>query len=86
VDEGSAIYKQAASAMTDTKFAAAETDNAVTYQDFGRLKASPPESVIDFIFVSEGDFAVSSYKVIDEKFDGKFTSDHYAILSELHFK
>jgi endonuclease/exonuclease/phosphatase family metal-dependent hydrolase len=69
--------------MVDTKFAAAETDNAITYQDFGKRTVSPPESVIDFIFVSPGDFTVFSYQVIDEKFDGLFTSDHYAILSVL---
>lgn len=49
-----------------------------TYQGFGEKEGK----IIDFTFVNDL-FPVMSYKVCDELIDGKYASDHNAIVSEL---
>lgn len=43
-----------------------------------------PETRIDYIFIRNG-FEVLSHKVLDDRFDGRFPSDHLPVLAEIQF-
>jgi len=46
---------------------------------------SGKNSIIDFCFVSEGEFSVSKYRVCDEKINGDYASDHHPVYVEIIF-
>ncbi len=48
----------------------------------GWTKYGPPGSKIDFIFVRNG-FLVASHRVLDDRFDNRFPSDHLPVLAEI---
>lgn len=80
VFEDSGAYKMAAEAMSDTKYIAKTTMKAGTFHNYGKADHTSP---IDFIFVSPGLFNAAEYRVLAEKVDGKFTSDHYAVIARI---
>ena len=83
-DEGSDPYnKLICGSFADTKDVAKSTMDIGTYHNFGMNNVYDGRSPIDFIFVSAGDASVKSYKVLDSKVDGKYASDHYAVVSEM---
>ncbi len=78
-EQGSDFYKELVSGkLRDSKFAAEESNDSVTYNGFGEEK---PET-IDFIMVSP-DFEVKKYAVIDEKINNEYPSDHYPVVAEI---
>lgn len=75
-------YNKMCETMTDSKFIAAQSDDGATYINYGRntLETKP----IDFIFVSEG-VSVDTYKIIDEKIDRMYLSDHAGLCADVKF-
>ena len=67
----------------DSKFVAEETENYPTFHPY--FHHNEPEDVIDFIFISDG-FSAKSYRVIKDKPNGAFPSDHCPIMSEISIK
>lgn len=57
--------------------------NSGTFNGFGRTIDS--REIIDHIFISE-QFAVSRYGILSDSYRGKFPSDHFPVLAELHWK
>ena len=80
-EEGAKAYKVVAAALDDTKMTAAVSDSGPNFHDYGRLLFGK-EKPIDFIFVSRG-VKVQRYKIIDNKIDGMYLSDHYGLCSDL---
>ena len=69
--------------LKDAKFAAKDSKGGITYNAFYPIKNKAEDmAIIDFINVSN-DVDVISYKVIDDKPDGKFPSDHYPVAAEI---
>ena len=79
-DEGSASYKAMLknSNIADSKYAAEKTMSLGTYPDYGAYDVTVT-SPIDFCFVTKAKIKVSEYKVIDEKPNGQYASDHFPI-------
>ncbi len=80
-EEGAKAYKVVAAALDDTKMTAAVSDSGPTFHDYGRLLTGK-QKPIDFIFVTRG-VSVQRYKIIDNKIDGMYLSDHYGLCSDL---
>ena len=80
--EGDEAYSEMITCLNDSKFIAAEADNGKTYHNYGKefFKTKP----IDFVFVSDG-VTVDRYKIIDEKINMMYLSDHYGICVDLTF-
>ena len=84
-EEGCELYKQMTSGLLrDSKYAAKEIlSEGVTYTGFYPLiKDNDPPQIIDYINVSDG-IKVDTYRVIDDKPNGKFPSDHYPVEAEI---
>lgn len=84
-DEGTEPYNtMIAGGFMDTKYAAADTMSMGTYHNFGMKNVEKKgASPIDFIFVSYAKAQVESYKVLDGKVDGAYSSDHYPVVSKM---
>lgn len=80
--EGDEAYSEMITCLNDSKFLAAESDEGRTFHDYGREKDE--DRPIDFVFVSE-DVTVQRYKIIDEKIDRMYLSDHYGICVDVSF-
>ena len=80
--QGADAYNKMSETMIDTKFIATQSDDGATYTNYGsnRLETKP----IDFIFVSEG-VSVDTYKIIDEKIDRMYLSDHAGLCADVRF-
>ena len=65
------------------KLVSEETENYPTFHPY--FHHNEPEDVIDFIFISDG-FNAKSYRVIKDKPNGAFPSDHCPIMSEISIK
>lgn len=80
--EGDEAYNEMITCLDDSKFLAAETDDGKTYHNYGKefFKKKP----IDFVFVSDG-VTVQRYKIINEKIDRMYLSDHYGVCVDLTF-
>ena len=83
-NEGCELYRQMTSGtLKDAKFAAKDSKGGITFNAFYPIKNKAEDmAVIDFINVSN-DVDVISYKVIDDKPDGKFPSDHFPVMAEI---
>lgn len=82
--EGSYVYnKMTDSLLSDSKFLAEDSMDSITYHDYD--PSSPLSKIIDFIFVNEKADPVT-YRVITDKPDGYFVSDHYPIYADLILK
>ncbi len=79
--QGAAAYGKMCEIMTDSKFIAEASDDGATYINYGRnsLETKP----IDFIFVSDG-VEVDTYKIIDEKIDRMYLSDHAGLCADVN--
>ena len=68
--------------MQSARKIAPKTDNAATFNNWGKAKS---DMVIDYIYVS-GFSACPEYHTINEKYgDWKYISDHYPIYAKLIF-
>lgn len=80
--EGCELYKQLTSGcLKDAKYAAEDTMSNITFNAFYPIiedKGTP--AIIDFVNFSK-DVDVKTYKVITDKPDGKFPSDHYPVIA-----
>lgn len=75
-DEGSDFYKGLVSGkMKDTKYLAEKSDDGVTFHGYG---VTDDTGIIDFILVSP-EFKVKEYKIIDDKINGDYPSDHFPV-------
>ncbi len=90
-NEKSEVYQTVTEYFDDTKSIATVTEDVPTYNAWGDLGR---QSVIDFCFVSKGDFVSSSYSVSEKTFpDPKaevpteaetyFASDHNAVITKI---
>lgn len=66
----------------DSKFAAEDTEDYPTFHAY--FHHDGPDAVIDFIFISDG-FTAKKYRVVKDKINGAFPSDHCPIVSEIEF-
>lgn len=80
--EGDEAYNEMITCLDDSKYLAAESDEGKTYHNYGKMffKKKP----IDFVFVSEG-VTVNRYKIIDEKINMMYLSDHYGLCVDMTF-
>ncbi len=83
-DEGTKPYNTIVSGgFADTKKLAKSTMDIGTFHNFGLNNVYNGRSPIDFIFVKAGKGWAESYRVLDEKIDGKYSSDHFPVVSEI---
>ena len=75
----SVMYAEATAVLKDSRLLAPVTTDKGTFHDYG---ARNPESMIDFIFVSDG-VKPLVYHVIDDQINGVYLSDHYGIYVDL---
>lgn len=81
-EEGADAYKEMDGHLLDSKYIAKVSDSGATFHNYGQnIFARNP---IDFIFVSEG-VEVDTYKIIDEKIDKMYLSDHAGICADVRF-
>lgn len=84
VTQGSECYNTMVSGnMADSRLLAPETDDSLTYHGFD------PENIkqiIDFVFVDRDTVKPLKFKVIDEKVNGEYYSDHYAVYADIELK
>lgn len=73
-------YNKMSEMLIDSKFIANKSDDGATYINYGRnaLETKP----IDFVFVSK-DIRVDTYKIIDEKIDRMYLSDHAGLCVDI---
>ncbi len=82
--EGCALYKQMTSSVfVDSKYA---TENNVEHYTFNAfypyMDREDELEIIDYVNVTKN-IKVNSYKVITDKPDGKFPSDHFPVVAEI---
>lgn len=76
---GSTTYKSATESFVDSRTVAEQTMDSFTFNDWGEDKSLEAYGAIDFCFLSKSDFNVSEYSVLNQKVDGKYASDHFAL-------
>lgn len=82
--EGAKAYKVVAAAMKDSKFIAKNSDDGITFHDYGR-PLTDENKAIDFIFVNDG-IDVETYKIIDNTVNFMYLSDHYGLCADVYIK
>lgn len=83
-DEGSKPYNTMLNGgFSDSKKIAKDTMDIGSYHNFGMNDVYDGRSPIDYIFVSQGNVWVESYKVLDQKIDGEYSSDHFPVVSKM---
>lgn len=81
--KGADLYKHiTGGAFSDTSELAAEADEGCTSHGYKDVTEGSP---IDFVFVNEKITDVKAYKIIRDKYNGRFVSDHYPIYSDMVF-
>ena len=78
--ESSKTYMSATEAFLDTKYQTENTMTSCTFQAWG---TELDRDCIDYILVSKEGFAVNSYKVVTDTYDGVYVSDHFPLVAEL---
>lgn len=80
--EGADAYNEMKGCLLDSKYLAKNSDDGATYINYGQniFETKP----IDFIFISEGT-EVETYKIIDEKINDMYLSDHAALCADVKF-
>ena len=80
--EGADAYNEMKGCLLDSKYLAKNSDDGATYTNYGQniFETKP----IDFVFVSEGT-EVETYKIIDEKINDMYLSDHAALCADIKF-
>ena len=80
-DKGTDLYNSLVTGgLTDTQDMAASTMTGKTYHAYNGGESGKP---IDFICVNDKITDVKSYTIIREKYELKYTSDHYPIFSDM---
>ena len=81
INQGTEDYLEMVSgSIADARFLARETDSLFTFHNF------QPETVqqtIDYIFVTSDSLKPSRFAVMDEKIDGQYYSDHFAVYADM---
>ena len=82
-DEGSAVYQLMLKqeSIGDAKAEAAETMSMGTYPHYGDNDVTT-QKPIDFCFVTRKLMTVNRYRVVDDKYEGNYVSDHFGLLVE----
>ena len=80
-DEGSAVYQLMLKqeSIGDAKSEAAETMSMGTYPHYGDNDVTT-QKPIDFCFVTRKLMTVNRYRVVDDKYEGNYVSDHFGLL------
>ncbi len=68
--------------LWDVQTKAEDTMEGKTYHDY---KGGEDGLPIDFIFVNEKVSEVLKYKIVRDKYNGKYSSDHYPIYTDIRF-
>lgn len=76
--EGTPTYLAATENFADARYETDNTSDRGTFQNWGTQ-----EKIIDYMFVSKGDFTVNRFHVVTDTFDGAHPSDHNPICVEL---
>ena len=80
--EGCPQYSEIAKVLNDVKFSSPDTMSFTTYHD------EKPElhehEIIDFIFINEK-LNAAKYRVLNEKINGNYASDHFAVYADIDF-
>ncbi len=84
VTEGNDAYKliRDAESLHDARYVS-ETGHqgpTATFNNWEELR--PPESRIDYIFVSDG-IRVLNHRILDDRYDDRFPSDHLPVISDI---
>ena len=81
--KGSEYYKKLVSgSLTDVSSIAAEADTGGTVHDY---KGGTDGNILDYICVNEKITDVKAYKVMREKYNDRYVSDHYPIYADMTF-
>ena len=67
--------------LKDTRVLTSYSENIGTWHNFGKI-SNAEAPVIDYCFINDNIKALS-YKVITDKVDGEFVTDHYPVLAEI---
>lgn len=82
-DEGTRSYQlmlQEAS-IGDAKYQTEDRNNIGTYPSYGEYDVTK-EKPIDFCFVTKNLMQVNKYRVVDEKYEDQYVSDHFGLCIE----
>ena len=77
--EDSDMYREAAALLTDARRAAPDTDTRDTFHNYGGVV---PKGLLDYVFTSE-EISPLVFRVIDDRPDGAYLSDHYGVYVDL---
>lgn len=81
--KGTAVYRQLTADMKDVSAIAQTADSGGTAHGYnGGIGTSP----VDFICINDKIEAVRSYKIIRDKYNDRYVSDHYPIYSDMIIK
>jgi len=72
--------------LSDAKYTAKSTMSYGTFNNYNPSENMKDESPIDYLFHTDNDFDVDTYKVIVNGQEGTYTSDHYPVLVVLSQK
>ena len=81
-DEGTASYLKMleSPSVADSKKVAEKANDIATYPSYGDYDVyDPKERPIDYFFITKDSITVKEYRVVDEKPDGKYISDHFPV-------
>lgn len=78
-DESSETYKKATENFLDAKYQTEDTMKGCTYQAFGEQL---DREGIDYFMISKEGWKVESFKIIDDTYDGVYTSDHFQLMGK----
>lgn len=81
-DEGTASYLKMleSEVVADAKKVAEKANDIATYPSYGDYDVyDPKERPIDYFFVTKDKMTVKEYRVVDEKPDGEYISDHFPV-------
>ncbi len=66
--------------VADSKKVAEKANDIATYPSYGEYDVyDPSERPIDYFFVTKDHMTVKEYRVVDEKPDGEYISDHFPV-------
>ena len=82
-EEDSETYRSATVNFLDAKYQTENTMTSCTYQDWGKQL---DRNCIDYVMISKQGLKVNSYKVVNNTYDGVYTSDHFPLLVSLSFE
>lgn len=83
-DKTGEVYASMLQVTDDTRLIAKNTDDGITYHDYGKKKEHD-KGAIDFAFVSKGT-KVENYKIIRNTVKDMYPSDHYPLIADIYFE